>query len=105
MRRRAKLLDPNAIKLAPGTRVVLQRRVDDAGGFLKPGTIGQVRGYDAEGRVEIETPPEPPPPALLGRVVTIRRASGSTSTHATHRSSPPSREPASQDPSSRDPSA
>jgi uncharacterized protein len=66
MKRRERILHPDKIPLAPGTRVVLQQRYDDANGFLKLGTMGQVKRLDDQGLVEVETP--------AGRLFKVPRA-------------------------------
>ncbi|MDF1663343.1 MAG: HAD-IA family hydrolase [Planctomycetota bacterium] len=56
MRRRQRILNPHDIILNPGTRVVLQQRFDDENGFLKTGTMGQVKRFCEDQIVEVETP-------------------------------------------------
>jgi uncharacterized protein len=65
MRRRQGLPGQKNVPLAAGTRVVLQQRYDDEKGFLKSGTMGQVRGLDEHGLVKVETP--------AGRLFTVPR--------------------------------
>lgn len=66
MRRRQRILNPSDIPLNPGTRVVLQQRYDDDKGFLKSGTMGQVKSVTEEGLVTVETP--------AGRVFQVPRS-------------------------------
>lgn len=66
MRRRQRILNPHEITLHPGTRVVLQQRFDDENGFLKTGTMGQVKSVSEDGFVNVETP--------AGRLFRVPRA-------------------------------